>query len=99
MVAWRCKRGCDESVIFQQDLIALEWGRHTHRVYFSDRCDKLPFTAGESREAIESQLPAVQFAIVACLRGCRAKRAVEHLAVRTSACRNRGKAAARRKQP
>ena len=34
-----------------------------------DRCDKLPFTAGESREAIESQLPAVQFAIVACLRG------------------------------
>jgi hypothetical protein len=67
MVAWRCKRGRDESVVFQQDLIALEWGRHTHRVYFSDRCDKLPFTAGES--LIESQLPAVQFAIVACLRG------------------------------
>ena len=68
MVAWRCKLGCDESVIFQQDLIALEWGRRTHRVYLSDRCDKLPFTAGESREAIESQLPAVQFAIVARLR-------------------------------
>jgi hypothetical protein len=67
MDAWRCKRGRDESVVFQQDLIALEWGRHTHRVYFSDRCDKLPFTAGES--LIESQLPAVQFAIVACLRG------------------------------
>jgi hypothetical protein len=69
MVAWRCKRGCDESVIFQQDLIALEWGRHTHRVYLSDRCDKLPCAAHENREAIESQLPAVQFAIVARLRG------------------------------
>jgi hypothetical protein len=34
-----------------------------------DRCDKLPFTAGENREAIESQLPAVRFAIVARLRG------------------------------
>ena len=32
------------------------------------RCDKLPFTAGESRGAIESQLPAVRFAIVARLR-------------------------------
>jgi hypothetical protein len=37
-------------------------------VYLPYRCDKLPFTAGESREAIESQLPAVQFAIVARLR-------------------------------
>jgi len=55
--------------VFQQDLTAPEWGRHAHRVYLSDRCDKLPFAADENREAIESQLPAVQFAIVARLRG------------------------------
>ena len=68
MVARRCKRGCDESVVFQQDLTALEWGQHAHRVYLSDRCDKLPFTARESREAIESQMPAVRFAKVARFR-------------------------------
>jgi len=38
-------------------------------MYLPGRCDKLPFTAGESREAIESRLPAVQFAIVARLGG------------------------------
>jgi hypothetical protein len=67
-----------------------------------DRCDKLPFTAGENREAIESQLPAVRFAIVARLRGTASLplgQGVGTLGGQNISLQESWKGPARRKQP
>jgi hypothetical protein len=57
MIACRCKRGYDESVVIST---------RPGRAGVGDRCDKLPFTAGKSREAIEVTIAGSAVTVVWC---------------------------------